>query len=166
MDGYLSRRPYGIILAKGPRKAIAQCLTIMAYAEKAPRGNGCVHWLTLPWVRSDRHWGIQRRRCFFFSEFTIPVAQKASWLLNFGTGVLLSCVTWDISMSACFHTLQDLLDRPVRTRRCLGSFRLSCQVFAFCYTTTCFRQVFGNGVGGTVGYKPAPGWLPCSVGTL
>lgn len=66
------------------------------------------------------HWGMQGVVAFF-SEFTIPVARKASWLLNFGTGVLTSCVAWDIKMSACFHTVQDLLGGLVRARTCLRS---------------------------------------------
>lgn len=77
--------------------------------------------LRFGWVTSGECEGVV---ALFFSEFTIPVAQKASWLLGFGTGVLLSCVAWDISRSGCFYTVQDLLGRPARTRRCLGSLAL------------------------------------------
>lgn len=92
-------------------------------------------------------------------------------MLSFGTGVLLSYVTGDISMSACFHTPGFV--RQVRSDTMLPTvselyFFFFCRgEFAFCYTWTGFGQVLENGVGGTI-------WiigrqrdeLPCSFGTL
>lgn len=117
----LADGPVGVNPTTRPHKAVADRLATMACEEKSSRyarGIGCVLWLTLPWDLGGSPVGNAKASLLLFSEFTIPVAQKASWLLSFGTGVLLSCVAWDISTSGYFFTVQDLFGRPVRTRCC------------------------------------------------
>lgn len=110
--------------------------------------------LGLAWVTTG---GCEGVVAFFFSEFTIPVAQKASWLLVFGTGVLL---VWpgDISMSACFYTVQDLLSRLVQTRCCLRSLTfLSEEVLHLVILRPASGRSWRMALGALSGYRPAPG---------
>lgn len=127
MSGYPSRRPCWGNFSDKTAQGCCGMSHDHGLSEKPPRysrGIGCVLWLTLPCDLGGLPVGNAKASLLFFSEFTIPVAQKASWLLSFGTGVLLVCVAWDISTSGCFYTVQDLLGRPVRTRCCLGSLAL------------------------------------------
>lgn len=78
----------------------------------------------------DHHRGMRRRRCYFL-EIHDTRGPKASWLLNIGAGVLLSCVAWDTSILACFRTLQDLLGLHVRTRRGLRALSRFCIVLYY-----------------------------------
>ena len=103
--------------------------------------------LSLGWITTRGCEGVVA----FFSRISRYPWLKGFLLLKLGAGVLLSCVAWDVGTSACFHTLQDLLGRPVRTRRCVWCSTFVEEIFAFCYTMTGFGQVLGNGVGGTIG---------------
>lgn len=123
-----------------------------------PRKWMCALAQLAPGFGEDHHWGMRRRRCCFL-EIHDTRGSKASRLLSFGTGVLLSRVAWDLSISASFHTLQDLLGRPVRTRCGLRS-----SVFVEILHFVKLRPAWGRSSGlaseALSGYRPAPGWAP------
>lgn len=91
----LADGPVGATSARRPQKAVAERLTIMACQRSpldTPEELDVCTSPSCPAIWVGYQWGMRRRRCFFFSEFTIPVAQKASWLL--GLERAYYCLVW------------------------------------------------------------------------
>lgn len=109
-------------------------------------------WLALPCVWSGLALGLAKASLLFLSDFTIPVAQRlpvaASW--NGRTAVSCGMGHWHVGLPS---RLQDLLGRPVGTRHDGRSSTFVDEHFCifFVILLTHLGQVFGIGVGGTIG---------------
>lgn len=102
---------------------------------------------------------------FFFLGIHDTRGSKGFLVALFGTGVLLSCVAWDISTSGCFYTVQDLLGRPAQTPRVFGPFLVE-EILHFVILRPASGRSWRTELEALSGIGRQRAEVPCSFGTL